>query len=96
MKSATRGSSSTRRTFTRHASAGDGRQRDRDGGPFAQTARHFDPSLMGLDDGLGDRQAKPKAFFVIARGVAAAAETARKCLPALPARCRCRDRRRAP
>ena len=57
------------------SSARCGRQCDRDGGPFAQTARHFDPSFMGLDDGLGHRQTKPKPLVVHRGGIAAAAET---------------------
>ena len=52
-----------------------GRQCDRDRRSFARAARHFDPPLMRLDDGLGDRQAQAQALLIIAGGVAAPAET---------------------
>ena len=51
-----------------------GRQRDRHRGSFTQTACHFNPSFMCLDDGLGDGQPEAQALGVVRRGIAGAAE----------------------
>ena len=74
MKSATRGSSSTRSTFTQ-PSPRLGRKCDSDGRPFAQPARHLDPSFMRLDDCLGHGKTEPKPLVVHRGGIPTAAET---------------------
>ena len=56
------------------ASGWRGRQSHGHGRSFTQAARHFDLSLMGLDDGLGDRQSQSQSLLIVLGGIAAAPE----------------------